>query len=188
MWRLVVIIMSKYSYYSSYNKSDLFLNMFSGINIAKNLASGKRKRSYILKFRLSSYFLKLLNSELNNASHYVALFDESYNNVAKENQIDLHIRYCYFQKNVAVTQFYGSEFFGKSSATDILHGFESCLRALQKEKMIQISSDGLNVNLLFLDMIKDNRLTAELPNLIDSVDFIPFIMHSNIVNIHLDGC
>ena len=77
--------------------------MFSDSNIAKNFASGKRKCSYILKFRLSSYFLKLLNSELNNASLYVALFDDSYNNAAKENQIDLHIRYCYFQKNVAVT-------------------------------------------------------------------------------------
>ena len=30
--------------------------------------------------------------------------------------------------------------------------------------MIQISSDGLNVNFLFLHMIKDNRLTEELPN------------------------
>ena len=64
-------------------------------------------------------------------------------------------------KNVVVTQFYGSDFFGKS-AKDILHGFEAWLGPLPTEKMIQISSDGSNVNLPFLDMIKDNRLTKKL--------------------------
>lgn len=33
--------------------------------------------------------------------------------------------------------------------------------------MVQISFDGPNVNLSFLDMIKDNCLTEELPNLIE---------------------
>ena len=37
--------------------------------------------------------------------------------------------------------------------------------------MIQISCDGLNVNLSFLDMIKDNLLTEKLPNLIDLVSY-----------------
>ena len=37
-------------------------------------------------------------------------------------------------------------FFGKSSAKDILHGFKTCLGALLKEKRIQISFDGLDVN------------------------------------------
>ena len=91
------------------------------------------------------------------------LFDESCNNAAKENQMDLLIFYWDFQKNVVVTQFYGSDFFGKS-AKDILHGFEAWLGPLPTEKMMQICSDGSNVNLPFLDMIKDNRLTKELPN------------------------
>ena len=40
--------------------------------------------------------------------------------------MDLLIFYGDFQKNVVVTQFYGSDFFGKS-AKDILHGFEAWL-------------------------------------------------------------
>ena len=80
MWCLDVI-MIKYSYNSNSDKSDLFLKMFSDSNIAKNLACGKIKCSYIVKFGLLPYFLELLNSELNHASHYVAL---SYNNAAKE--------------------------------------------------------------------------------------------------------
>ena len=66
--------------------------MFSDSSIAKDFACGKTECSYIVKFGLSPYFLELLNLELNNALHYIALFDESYNNAAKENQMDLHIQ------------------------------------------------------------------------------------------------
>ena len=118
MWCLDVI-MTKYSYNRSSNKSDLLSKMFSSSNIAKYFACGKTKCSYIVKFRLSPYFL--------NASHYVALFDECYNNAAKENQMDVHIRYWDFQKNIVLRQFYGPDFLGKSSAKDILHGFETYL-------------------------------------------------------------
>ena len=62
------------------------------------------------------------------------MFDESCNNAAKEDQMDLEIRYWVFQKNVFLTQFYGSDFLGKSSAKDILHGFETCLVTRPKEK------------------------------------------------------
>ena len=78
------VIMSKYSYKSSSNNSDLLSKMFSDSSIAKDFACGKAECSYIVKSELSPYFLELLNSELNNASHCVALFDESYNNEAKE--------------------------------------------------------------------------------------------------------
>ena len=84
--------MSKYSSNSSSNKSDLFSKMFSDSNITKDFTCGKRKCSYIVKFWLLHYFLELLDSELSNASHYVALFNESYNNAAKENQMDSHKR------------------------------------------------------------------------------------------------
>ena len=78
------VIMSKYSYKSSSNNSDLLSKMFSDSSIAKDFACGKAECSYIVKSELSPYFLELLNSELNNASHCVALLDEPYNNEAKE--------------------------------------------------------------------------------------------------------
>ena len=118
MWCLDVI-MSKYSYNWSSNKSDLLSKMFSSSNIAKYFACGKTKCSYTVKFRLSPYFL--------NASHCVALFEECYNNAVKENQMDVHIRYWDFQKNIVLREFYGSDFWGKSSAKEILHGFETYL-------------------------------------------------------------
>lgn len=61
--------------------------------------------------------------------------------------MDTHNRYQDVQKNVVVTGFYGFDFLGKSSPKEILHIFETCLGALQKERMIQISSDGPDENL-----------------------------------------
>ena len=107
--------------------------MFSDSSIAKDFACGETECSYIVKFGLSPYFLELLNLELNNALHYIALFDESYNNAAKENQMDLHI-----QRMLLEHDFMALIFLEKSSAKDILHGFETCLGALSKEKMIHI--------------------------------------------------
>ena len=48
--------------------------------------------------------------------------------------MDLHIRYWDLQNNV-VAQFYGADFSWKF-AKNMLHGFETCLGALPKEKMI----------------------------------------------------
>ena len=55
MWCLKVI-MSKYSYYSSSNKIDLFSKIFSDSNIAKGFACGKTKCSDIVKLELSPIF------------------------------------------------------------------------------------------------------------------------------------
>ena len=86
------------------------------------------------------------------------MFDELYNDAAKKNQMELHIRYWDFQKNVLATRSYGFDFLRKSSAKDILHSSKTCLEAPQKERMIQISSDRPNMNLLIFDMIKGGKL------------------------------
>ena len=51
-----------------------------------------------------------------------------------------------FKRMLLQRNFMALIFFGKSSAKDILHGFKTCLGALLKEKRIQISFDGLDVN------------------------------------------
>ena len=129
-------IMSKYSHNSTSSKNDLFSKMFSDSNIAKDFVRGKTKCSYIVRCALSPYFLELLNSELNNASHYHALFDGSYNNAAKEDQMDLHIRYWVFQKNGVVTRFYGSVFWEKIFYKEYLTWFLKFVSELFWKKIL----------------------------------------------------
>ena len=47
------VIMSKYSYKSSSNNSDLLSKMFSDSSIAKDFACGKAECSYLVKSELS---------------------------------------------------------------------------------------------------------------------------------------
>ena len=83
------VVMSKYLFNSSSNKSDLFTIMFPGNGIAKNFSSGETKYGSIVKFGIVLYFVELLNSQLKDLEYFVALFDESFNCVAKKTQMDL---------------------------------------------------------------------------------------------------
>ena len=47
---------------------------------------GKTKCGFIVKFEIAPYFVELLNSQLKNVEYFVALFDESFNFVAKKKQ------------------------------------------------------------------------------------------------------
>ena len=50
---------------------------------------------------------------------------------------------------------------------DIHQKFEDCLNPLEKEKMIQVSSDGPNVNLSFLSILEEKRKDENLSVLLD---------------------
>ena len=84
----------------------------------------------------------------------------------KNPQRDLLIRFWDSNKDVVATRYYSSEFLGKSSANDICSHFELCLDPLEKEKL-QVSSDGPNVNLLFLKILAEKRKDEGLSQLID---------------------
>ena len=81
-------------------------------------------------------------------------------------QMDLHIRFWDSNKGVVATRSCSSEFLGKSSANDICSHFEQCLGPLEKEKL-QVSSDGPNMNLLFLKILTEKRKDEGLNQLID---------------------
>ena len=75
------VVMSKYLFNSSSNKSDLFATMFPDSRIAKNVSCGKTKCGFIVKFGIAP----LLNySQWKDLECLVALFDESFNCVAKK--------------------------------------------------------------------------------------------------------
>ena len=90
MWALDVA-MSKYSFNSSSNKNELFATMFPYIEVAKAFSWGKTKCSYLVNYGIAPYILELLNIQLMELEHFVILFDEPYNKVDKQGQMDLPI-------------------------------------------------------------------------------------------------
>ena len=92
------------------------------------------------------------------------MFDESHNKVEKQGQMGLRIWFWDNTEVIVATRYYSSEFLGKAVAADICLKFKMCFDLLQKEKMIQVSSVGWNVNLHFLKVHgkkrRDENLTA----------------------------
>ena len=78
--------------------------------------------------------------------HYVCLFDESYNNIVKKGQRDMHMRYWDTSLNTVKTRYYNSQFMGKATAKDVLKTFKECVNGMDEDKLLQVSMDGPNVN------------------------------------------
>ena len=85
------------------------------------------------------------------------MFDESHNKVCKKWQMDFHIRYWDDDENVVTTRYYFSEYMGKAAAEDVHKSFNDGVAGLDKEKHLQVSPDGPNVNLKFLKNIAEER-------------------------------
>ena len=141
--------------------------MFPDSNIAKNFACGKTKCSYIFTYGLAPYFKSLLNDTLSSVDCFVAMFDESYNKISKRGQMDLHVRFWDIEINCVGTRYFNSIFFGKAAAQNIYEKFNECISELDENKLLQVSSDGPNVNLAFLDFLNEHRSDNELSRVIN---------------------
>ena len=69
---------------------------------------------------------------------------------------------------------------GKASADDIHAKYNECISLLDKSKVIQISSDGSNVNLTFLNFGKESRREDPLDVLIDIGTFSLQNLHCSV--------
>ena len=56
---------------------------------------------------------------------------------------------------------------GTSSAKDVFEHFDSSIQIIDKAKLLQVFSDSPNVNLAFLELLKESRREAELNELLD---------------------
>ena len=84
----------------------------------------------------------------------------------KKGQMDLHVQFWDSTTNSVKTRYFNSQFLGKAAAADILKSFKSCMNGLDKEKLLQVSMDGPNVNSKFLSNLNEERRDQELSQLV----------------------
>ena len=112
-------------------------------------------------------FFKLNLLDIAKQTPYIVIsLDKSHNNVISRGQMDVLVRFWDSSVNKVSTRYVNSGFLGKSSAVDVLQKFEDASFELPKQKCIQISSDGPNVNLKFLDLLNEKRRDECLNELI----------------------
>ena len=145
LWALKINL-SHYSYSLSDDIAILLLTMFPDSAISSKFTCGELKYNYVLRFGLASYFKSALTDSLKVCSDYVLLFDESYNAVTKNKQIDIFVRYwndqrvssCYLQSN----------FMRHRRTQDILEHFPIGIGDLELKRVTPLQEAGWNSTVL----------------------------------------
>lgn len=155
LWALQII--AKHQSYRSCDKlRELFQEMFSDSEIAGKFTLSPTKASYVIVYGLAPYFRSALDDVLKTCDAYVACFDEALNKVSQRGQMDIVLRFWDPSSNAVATRYLTSVFLGHATAADLEQKFKEGLGSLPLTKLMQISMDGPNVNLKFLDSMKSN--------------------------------
>ena len=98
--------------------------------------------------------------------HYVRLFDESYTNIVKNGQMDMHIKCWDTSLNIVKMGYCNSHFKGEAAAKDVLKTFKECVNGMDEDKLLQVAMDGTDVNTSFLTSLKKEKIYQELSHLV----------------------
>ena len=159
-------VMCKQSFRSCDNKSHLFSTMFPDSCSGKSFACVQTKCKYSVCFWIAPYCKELLKNSLSEVDHIVCQVDETYNDVLKKSQMDLHVRYWSTATNAVTTRYYTSEFLGKATSKDVFETFKQFITDRDQEKLLQVSMDGPNMNNSFLLMLNKEWKEEELSDLV----------------------
>ena len=160
-------VMAHFSFRSSADIGHLFQSMFPDSSIAKKFTCGKTKMNYLICFGLAPYFREKLLQKINDSECVAISFDESLNKEFQTEQMDIIVRYFYEDK--VVSQYFDSQFMGRTAATDLLHHLKCSLSKFSNRKLLQISMDGPRVNWKLLSLLCEDREKddADLPKLLN---------------------
>ena len=157
------------SFHSNQVVGTIFQEMFPDSEIAKQFTCGRTKLAYLVTFGLAPYFKDELHDALQKSSHIVVLFDESFNRVTKDEQMDNQVRFWNNEQECVMTRYLSSEFLGHCTAKDLLQRLKEGIWCIDSSRIIQLSMDGPNVNLkLFRDFIADRKINnPDAPDVLD---------------------
>ena len=89
------------------------------------------------------------------------------NSVTQTNQMDCLVRYWDHVYNSVKVCFWKSSYLGHATHKDLQYKSGTSISSLNLSKMIQVSRDGPNVNIKFMEMLSKSRKEAWLPQFIN---------------------
>ena len=109
-------IMKQQLYNSCEKLKNLFFDMFPDSKIAEGFALGPTKAFYVICYGLAPFYkqkiMKQLTLKENEPPYFVVSFDEAFNSVSNQKQVDVHLIYFdqHLQRTQTIFQFsiYGS--------------------------------------------------------------------------------
>ena len=168
--RLALIkIENKFSFRTVDALANTLPAMFPDSAIAKGMKMKRDKCGYVVKHAIAPYCEDLLLEQVSRSPVFALSFDESANKHIQKGQMDFIIRFWDDDKEIAQSRYLTSEFMGEATADDIMNTFNNAVskKVAKPVNLLQIASDGPNVNLLFLKEYTKLRDFNQLPPLLD---------------------
>ena len=105
------------------------------------------------------------SDDLKDRAYHVISYDECFNSVLHFGQMDFAIRFWSSSKKLVENRYLTSEFLQGAKVEQLVEKYHNASSMLDQSKLVQSSSDGRNVNLQFLQIIKDHRELDHLPQI-----------------------
>ena len=146
--------------------SHLFLSMFPDSNITDKFYLGPDKLQYSVNFGLVPYLKNILMEIMIKSTHFVISFNECLNKSTESSELDFLVEYFDVLEMKVSTRYVTSVFLGHSRHADLYNSFTSMMDELNEDKFVQLSMDGVSVN-VELQSVQDHRKDTGLPHLLD---------------------
>ncbi|KAI7811802.1 uncharacterized protein LOC130552264 [Triplophysa rosa] len=150
----IKVASSHYSYKACENAGAIFQAMFPDSDIAKQFTCGEEKVAYLTVFGIAPYFSSLMKTSAKNESGYVLLFDECLNQEMEKCQLDVHLRF--WNDNQVTSRYLTSFFTSHRTEESIYEKVEAVCCDIGFQNLIQLSTDGSDVNGKLLTMAQQN--------------------------------
>nr|XP_042895472.1 uncharacterized protein LOC110282235 [Parasteatoda tepidariorum] len=169
LWCLYAVM--EHSSFRSAGRAVLLMKkIFTDSEIVKKISLQRTKIAYTCVHGIAPYYREKLQKTIASCDYLVIGFDESLNKIAQKQQMDVSVRLWNKDSNKVQARCLTSVFLGHSTAKDLLDNFKEALSqfSINKNKIIQISMDGPNVNHKFLnDLKKELEEMPQDPVLLD---------------------
>ena len=159
------VVLAHMSFRSSLGIAELFQNMFSDSEIAKQFKMSKTKTTYLINFGLAPYYHSIVSKQLQLSPAYSLSFDESLNEVLQQQQMDVHVRY--WAEGRVETRYWNSSFLYSGTADALSAQLEGEIREIDQMKLIHLAMDGPNTNWSILTTMQRERNEKQLAPLIE---------------------
>ena len=155
---------------SADNLGPCYQQQFPDSQIAKNVAIGHGKMSYVVGHGLGPYFAKLnVNNLVAGNSFFTLHFDETVT-AQKRKQMDLLVRFWSEIHNEVKVKYLTSIMFGHAKAADVVTEIMQALEnlSLPFKLMLSLGMDGPNVNKSILAKMNQLKKEKGYPELVQS--------------------
>ena len=161
-------MVSSYSFRSCDGLADLFRSMFPDSNIAEKFCLQKDKCAYFINYGIAPHFPSILMNNVKVSEFYAISFDESLNTGIQMGQMDLVVNFWHNVVNKVCTRYLYSTFIGHARHQHLFEHFISALDSLDLKKLLQVSTDGPNVNGVFFSELSNYQTENDISKLLST--------------------